>query len=134
MGGREVVSARPLPQLLVACWQLWAFLESSDVLSPSWLSHGSVFKFPPFFGKKHNRVGLKPTLTRLLLPRPYFQVNLHSQVREGGQDSNTSFLVVVIVQSLSRVRLFMTPWTAARQASLSITDSRRLVTLVSLGR
>ena len=30
------------------------------------------------------------------------------------------------VQSLSRVRLFATPWTAARQASLSTTSSRRL--------
>ena len=28
------------------------------------------------------------------------------------------------VQSLSHVRLFVTPWTAARQASLSITNSR----------
>ena len=28
------------------------------------------------------------------------------------------------VQSLSRVRLFMTPWIAARQASLSITNSQ----------
>ena len=28
------------------------------------------------------------------------------------------------VQSLSRVRLFATPWTAARQASLSITNSQ----------
>ena len=28
------------------------------------------------------------------------------------------------VQSLSRVQLFATPWTAARQASLSITNSR----------
>ena len=28
------------------------------------------------------------------------------------------------VQSLSRVRLFVTPWTATRQASLSITNSR----------
>ena len=28
------------------------------------------------------------------------------------------------IHSLSRVRLFMTPWTAARQASLSITNSR----------
>ena len=28
------------------------------------------------------------------------------------------------VQSLSRVRLFVTPWTAARQASLSVTNSR----------
>ena len=30
------------------------------------------------------------------------------------------------VQSLSRVRLFVTPWIAARQASLSITSSRSL--------
>ena len=30
------------------------------------------------------------------------------------------------VQLLSRVRLFVTPWTAARQASLSITNSRSL--------
>ena len=30
------------------------------------------------------------------------------------------------VQSLSRVQLFVTPWTAARQASLSITNSRSL--------
>ena len=30
------------------------------------------------------------------------------------------------VQSLSRVRLFATPWTAARQGSLSITNSRSL--------
>ena len=36
------------------------------------------------------------------------------------------------VQSLSRVRLFSTPWTAARQASLSITNSRSLLKLMSL--
>ena len=33
---------------------------------------------------------------------------------------------VDVVQSLSRVRLFATPWTAARQASLSFTISRCL--------
>ena len=36
------------------------------------------------------------------------------------------------VQSLSRVRLFETPWTAARQASLSITNSRKLFKLTSI--
>ena len=36
------------------------------------------------------------------------------------------------VQSLSRVRLFATPWTAARQASLSITNSQSLLKLVSI--
>ena len=34
------------------------------------------------------------------------------------------------VQSLSRVRLFATPWTTARQASLSITNSRSLLKLM----
>ena len=35
--------------------------------------------------------------------------------------------VCVCVQSLSRVQLFATPWTAARQASLSFTISRSLL-------
>ena len=36
------------------------------------------------------------------------------------------------VQSLSRVWLFATPWTAAHQASLSITNSRSLLKLLSI--
>ena len=36
------------------------------------------------------------------------------------------------VQSLSRVRLFATPWSAARQASLSITNSRSSLKLMSI--
>ena len=36
------------------------------------------------------------------------------------------------VQLLSRVRLFATPWTAARQASLSITNSQSLPKLMSI--
>ena len=36
------------------------------------------------------------------------------------------------VQSLSHVRLFATPWTAARQASLSITNSQSLPRLMSI--
>ena len=35
------------------------------------------------------------------------------------------------VQSLSHVRLFVTPWTAACQASLSITNSRSSLKLMS---
>ena len=38
----------------------------------------------------------------------------------------------VIVQSLSLVWLFATPWTAARQASLSITNSRSSLKLMSI--
>ena len=37
------------------------------------------------------------------------------------------------VQSLSHVRLFATPWTAAHQASLSITNSQSLLKLTYIG-
>ena len=38
----------------------------------------------------------------------------------------------VVVQLLSHVRLFATPWTAARQASLSFTNSQSLLKLMSI--
>ena len=47
----------------------------------------------------------------------------------------SSFLILISlssVQSLSRVRLFVTPWTAARQTSLSITNSWSLLKLMSI--
>ena len=40
--------------------------------------------------------------------------------------------VPAVVQLLSRVRLFATPWTAARQASLFSTISRNLLTVTSI--
>ena len=45
-----------------------------------------------------------------------------------------SFLLLTFssVQSLSRVRLFATPWIAVRQASLSITNSRSSLKLMSI--
>ena len=42
-------------------------------------------------------------------------------------------LIVFVVQSLSRVQLFVTPWTAAHQASLSFTISQSLLKLASIG-
>ena len=43
-----------------------------------------------------------------------------------------SWVVLSSVQSLSRVRLFATPWTAAHQISLSITNSWSLLKLMSI--
>ena len=40
-------------------------------------------------------------------------------------------MFISLVQSLSRVRLFVTPWFAAHQASLSITNSRSSLKLTS---
>ena len=46
--------------------------------------------------------------------------------------SSTGTMSYVVVQSLSRVRLFAIPWTAARQASLSFTISQSLLRLMSI--
>ena len=46
---------------------------------------------------------------------------------EGGRKS-----APLSVQSISHVQLFVTPWTAARQASLSITNSQSLHKLMSI--
>ena len=41
-------------------------------------------------------------------------------------------LLVVVIQLLSHVQLFATPWTAACQASLSFTISQSLLKLMSI--
>ena len=50
------------------------------------------------------------------------------------QDDHDARLHVTgfVVQSLSRVQLFATPWTEARQASLSFTISQSLLKLMSI--
>ena len=49
-------------------------------------------------------------------------------------EKRASWIVYIFssVQSLSHVWLFATPWSAARQASLSITNSQRLLKLMSI--
>ena len=52
-----------------------------------------------------------------------------------GSHVQSGFLLwseILVVQSLSRVSLFATPWTAARQASLSISNSQSLLKLLSI--
>ena len=46
--------------------------------------------------------------------------------------TSIAFFNISSVQSLTRVWLFATPWTAACQASLSITNSRSLLKLMSI--
>ena len=41
-------------------------------------------------------------------------------------------MIIVVVQSLSCALLFVTPWTAAYQASLSFTISQSLLKLMSI--
>ena len=46
--------------------------------------------------------------------------------------TNETVRYISSVQSLSHVQLFAAPWTVARQASLSITNSRSLLKLMSI--
>ena len=48
------------------------------------------------------------------------------------QDTDPNLSLVSSVQSLSHVQLFATSWNAARQASLSITNSQSLLKLMSI--
>ena len=58
---------------------------------------------------------------------------LRREAEEGGPKTTTRLDdICSSVQSLSRVQLFATPWTAARQASLSITNSQSLPELLSI--
>ena len=54
------------------------------------------------------------------------QSSMYNPIQEGGSNQFSS------VQSLSRVPVFLTPWTTARQASLSITNSLSLLKLMPI--
>ena len=60
-----------------------------------------------------------------------FFVGYANPSRKRSRDSGSQ-LGLVVVQSLSRVQLFATPWTTAHQASLSSTNSRNLLKLMSI--
>ena len=91
---------------------------------------------PP--GWSGGRPSLSKGTLRTPLPPPHFtwwpSAVYPSLVFPGFQwlDSHHSPSSLSSVQSLSHVRLFATPWTAARQASLSVTNSRSLLKLLSI--
>ena len=64
----------------------------------------------------------------------YLELNVHIHLRALGCHVGVYRLKFGFssVQSLSHVRLFATPWTVARQASLSITSSQSLPKLMSI--
>ena len=57
---------------------------------------------------------------------------LHVYIGAAPMENSAEILQSSSVQSLSRVRLFPTPWIAARQASLSITNSHSSPKLMSI--
>ena len=82
----------------------------------SWQIFHPVVNAAPFF-----RVQLKA------FPHPQTQVPWHLP-----SAPDTLLSTDIVFQLLGRVRLFATPWTAARQASLSITIFQSLLKLMSI--
>ena len=74
---------------------------------------------------------LQSPSTVILEPRKINPVSSHSYL-ETRNYHETHFDISSSVQSLSHVWLFVTPWTAALQASLSITNSQSLSKLMSI--
>ena len=68
------------------------------------------------------------------LPTSHFCLThtLKTKEHEGSDPVYKVFCLRQSVQSFSHVRLFATPWTAAHQASLSITNSRSSTKLMSI--
>ena len=62
----------------------------------------------------------------------YMSMLLSQFVPPSPTSSVSSSVQFSLVQSLSCVQLFVTPWTTARQASLSITNSQSLLKLMSI--
>ena len=83
-----------------------------------------------FYCRKENFCGNSPKLLPPS-PKPWSCLNLLKCGLGHERDSSRS-REVVAVQSLSRVRLFATLWTAAHQASLSFPISRSWLKLMSI--
>ena len=78
--------------------------------------------------RPHN-MPLKLTRSQLTTERSYQTQPIVCKLQDNKTSQKVQFSSV---HSLSRVRLFATPWTAAHQASLSITNSWSLLKLMSI--
>ena len=65
-------------------------------------------------------------------PASEMYINLCSRIWSKFRENGVFRWIVVVVQWLSHVQLFATPWTAACQASLSFTISPSLIRLMSI--
>ena len=86
-------------------------------------------------GKSHGQsslVGYSPWGCKELDTTERLSMHAHSLVYRPGCCEAIILITLSSFQSLSHVQLFVTPWTAGCQASLSITNSQRMLKLVAI--
>ena len=84
--------------------------------------------------EKGNGNPLQYSCRENLVDRGAWRATVHSitELDMHAHNANIKIMFFSSVQSLSHVQLFATPWTAALQASLSITTSQSLLKLMSI--
>ena len=130
-------------QLSAPCVQsVSALSRFSVVCIPRVRSHGTDLPLTYFI---QHHTPYSPMLSQMARFHSFFygwvisSVYLFTHLLMDIQIASTPWLLWIMlqwrfssVQLLSRVRLIATPWTAARQASLSITNSKSLLKLMSI--
>ena len=132
-----VQSLDPKLHLSSHCQSELPFPNSSKPISSFSIPQVAISKLPSSFFSECSLHSL--LISELAILR---QVRSHKDVHNQNKEeilvtitvfiSATSHVIISSVQSLSHVRLFATTWTAAHQASLSITNSRSLLKLMSI--
>ena len=108
------------------------FFCKYPLFSSSWLHKILLIRNFTLEAAWRRRVFGRPLPSRLPAVQEGSAVDGGDQAGGAGGAGVTLTNWIVAVQSFSRVWLFVTPWTAARQASLSITISWSLLKLMSI--
>ena len=109
----DALRCRPIPALLFTCCVVWGL--PLHLYAPPCL----------YLQDGYNDIGVTELLEKVK--------NVWKCIRSLSLITmSPSIIQFSSVQSFSRVQLFATPWTAARQASLSITNSWNLLKLTSI--
>ena len=97
------------------------------MLTPKFMPHSHHWNFYEIFRnfRKYSFYLTRENLSFVYISFKYFLLSFYNT-------DPSFFLHSKTVQSFSHARLFATPWTAAHQASLSITNSKSLLRLMSI--
>ena len=115
------------------------------LLNNQWIKGEIRKETRKYFEMKENEAQWHRNASKVVFRAKYLAVHAYIKKEERSQVSNLIFhpkklekeeqtdtQAISSVHSLSRVRLFATPWIAARQASLSITNSQSSLRLTSI--
>ena len=117
-----------LNTLSYTCWPFGCLLLSNGSSQDLWqvrlakVLELSPWKWGCFWSEAGTVCSKTATGCVCVLKAAFLNLGLNLEFKPSYLDPNAS--TVSSVQSLSRVQLFVTPWTAACQASLSITNSK----------